>query len=340
MRFFQTALVRAMTAMLIAASGVCSAQIFRFPTDNQALLEPDGGDRFFVGTVGKPWTSGMFGCVRSEGWQMHEGLDIRCLKRDARGEPIDPVHAAAAGTVAYINHKQGLSNYGKYIVLKHNIEGIDVYTIYAHLSKVRDDLSAGSPVKSGEEIATMGRTANTRQGISKDRAHLHFEINLYVNERFPEWYKKTFPGQRNDHGQWNGQNLLGLDPRLVFLAQAAPGNKFSLLHFIRNQNELCRVLVRDISFPWLKRYTPLIRRNPAAEREGVAGYELALNYNGIPFQIIPRAPSEIKSSASRQLLSVNEAEYAKHPCRKLVAKRGSGWELAAAGNRLLDLLTF
>ena len=34
-------------------------------------------DAFTVGTIGRPWTSGQFGCVRSEGFKFHEGLDIR-----------------------------------------------------------------------------------------------------------------------------------------------------------------------------------------------------------------------------------------------------------------------
>src|SRR5574339_256066 len=88
--------------LLFAAS--LQSQTFQLPTANQALFDRDGGgERFFVGTVGKPWTSGTFGCVRSDGWQLHEGLDIRCLQRDKRGEPIDPVLAAADGTVAYVN---------------------------------------------------------------------------------------------------------------------------------------------------------------------------------------------------------------------------------------------
>src|SRR5215212_6509213 len=98
-----------------------AAQPFQFPTANRALLLPGGGDNFFVGTVGKPWTSGCFGCVRSEGWQMHEGLDIRCLQRDKRGEPTDPVMATADGEVAYINTRPSLSNYGNYIVLRHRV---------------------------------------------------------------------------------------------------------------------------------------------------------------------------------------------------------------------------
>ncbi len=316
------------------------AQAFRFPTANKSLLEKGGEEKFFVGTVGKTWTSGTFGCVRSDGWQMHEGLDIRCQQRDKRGEPTDPVMATADGTVAYINTKPSLSNYGNYIVLRHVIEGVDIYSLYGHLSEVRSGLKIGQSVKAGETIATMGRTANTREGISKDRAHVHFELNLLVSDRFSAYHNKTAPGQRNDHGEWNGQNLLGLDPRVILVDANTPGSKLSLLNNIKSQTELCRVLVRSTSFPWLKRYPELIKPNPMAEKQGVAGYELALNFNGIPFEVIPRAASEIKGKTKYQLLSVNEAEYKKNPARKLVVRKGSHWELAAHGTTLLDLVTF
>lgn len=270
---------------------------------------------------------------------MHEGLDIRSIERDRRGEPTDPILAAADGTVAYINGKAGLSNFGKYIVLRHRIEGLEIYSTYAHLSVIESKLEAGDPVKAGQQIGIMGRTANTRERISKERAHVHFELNLFVNDRFAEWYKKTFPGQRNDHGDWNGQNLLGLDPSLILRGQAEQGDSFSLLQFVRTQTELCRVVVRHVSFPWLRRYISLVRRNPVAEQEGVAGYEVALNYNGVPFQLIPRAASELSSEGRFQLLSVNEREYERSPCRRLVVKRGDQWELGNAGERLLELLT-
>lgn len=327
------------TASLVLASNLGAQEPFQFPTANHSLFEPGQEEKFFVGTIGKTWPSGCFGCVRSDGWQLHEGLDIRCLQRDKRGEPTDPVLAAADGTVAYINAKPSLSNYGNYIVLRHEIDGLEIYTIYAHLREIAPGLKAGLPVKANETIATMGRTSNTREGISKDRAHVHFEIDLLVNERFSDWYKKNMPGSRNDHGMWNGQNMLGLDPRLLFLSERQPV-KFKLLAFIRTQTELCRVVVRKTDFPWIKRYPGLIRANPTATQEGVAGYELALNYNGVPFEVIPRANSELKGKSKFQLLSVNEAEYHKNPCRKLVSQRGARWELTTRGMNLLDLLTY
>ena len=271
---------------------------------------------------------------------MHEGLDIKHTKRDIRGEPLDPIYAAAEGRVAYINANTGLSNYGKYLVLEHRIEGIPVFTTYAHLSDFADGLSTGDTVRRGQRIGTMGRTSNTRQAISKERAHLHFEITLRLNDRYSTWHTTAMKGYRNDHGNWNGRNLVGVDPRQVFLTQEKLGTKFSFLDLVRNRTELCRVLVRDTKFSWLRHYTPLVRRNPVADREGVAAYEISLDYNGVPFLIVPKAKSEIKPGSKIELLSVNEKEQSAHPCRKLVMKRNGKWQLGTTGQQLIDLLVY
>ena len=107
---------------------------------------------------------------------------------------------------------------------------------------------------------------------------------------------------------------------------------------MRSQTELCRVLIRATRFPYLKRYAPLVLRNPRAEKEGVAGYEVALNYNGVAFALLPRAASEIKGAAKFQLLSVNEKEENAHPCRRLVVQRTGRWQLTDRGQRELELL--
>ena len=315
-----------------------AAEIFQLPTANHALMQHGGEDQFLVGTVGHSFESGGFGCVRSGGGKMHEGLDIRSIQRDRSGEPADPVKATADGEVAYVNNHPSLSNYGNYIVVKHRIQELEIYSIYAHLNVIRKDLAAGSRVKQGEMIATMGRTTNTRERISKDRAHVHFELNLFVNDRFDGWYQTNMPGQRNDHGRWNGINLLGLDPRLILLGQTA--TNFNLAGFIQAQPELCRVVVKSADFPFAHRYPALIQKNPVAEKQGVAAYELALNFNGIPIRMIPRAASELKSAAKLQLLSVNEPEYQRCPCRKLVVRRGGSWELGENGRRLIGLITY
>ncbi|HWD19374.1 MAG TPA: M23 family metallopeptidase [Verrucomicrobiae bacterium] len=323
--------------LLVGSIAMAGAQPFALPTANHALFEPEGGERFFVGTTGKPWTTGTFGCVRSDGWQIHEGLDIKCLERDRHGEPIDPVMATDDGTVAYINKQPALSNYGRYIVVRHLVEGIEIYSLYAHLSEVAANLKPGDPVRRGQPIAVMGRTSNTHERISKERAHVHFELNLFYSDHFAAWFKRRNPTERNDHGLWNGQNLVGIDPRLVLLAEHELGPKFSLLEFLQHRTELCRVQVRKADLAWARRYPMLVKRaNPA---QPVAGYEIALDFNGLPFELIPRSAAELKGSGRYELLSVNETEETKNPGRRLVKRRGASWELAPNGMSLLDLLT-
>jgi len=65
-----------------------------------------------------------------------------------------------------------------------------------------------------------------------------------------------------------------------------------------------------------------------------------LDFNGVAFEIIPRAASEMKGTDNFKLLSVNEPEYHKNPGRRLVAQRGSHWELTNHGLSLLELLTY
>jgi murein DD-endopeptidase MepM/ murein hydrolase activator NlpD len=313
---------------------------FQFPTANHALYEMGDELEFFAPTApNKPWTSGSFGCVRNDGNKMHEGLDIRSLQHDRHGEPTDSVVATADGTVVYFSTRPSLSNYGKYVVIRHIIEGIEIYSLYAHLSEIQPGLAIGKQVKAGEVIATMGRTSSA-ETILKERAHVHFELNVFVNEGFASWYKQTFPNQRNDHGIWNGQNLNGLDVREILLAEHNPAAKFSLLNFIRSQTELCRVLVRSTNFHYLKRYPMLVLPNPIAQKEGVAGYEIALNYNCVAFALMPRAASEIHGQGRFQLLSVNENEEKANPCRHLVVQRGSRWQLTDTGIRELEMLTY
>lgn len=333
------ATVRAGLLILVLLCRPLPGQSLLLPTPNRALFAPGAEEKFFAPTPGKTWTAGTFGCVRSDGHQLHEGIDILWTRRDKRGEPTDPVSAAAEGSVAYVNRKAGLSNYGNYVILRHRLDGLEFCTLYAHLASIREGLDKGDVVKAGEVLGVLGRTTNTKTRIAAERAHLHFEIAVVASERYATWHEANLKGLRNDHGNWNGRNLLGLDPRAVFLRQRADGDKFSLVRFVQSQTELCRVLVKSADFPFARAHRALIRANPTAEREGAAAYEVSLNFNGVPCVIVPRAASEVKGySAKVHLLSVNDAEQRAHGCRKLLTAKGGRWELSTDARQLLDLL--
>ena len=328
-------------AIALVQAAAALGQPFHLPTPNHAIFEAGKEAGYFTPTIGRTWPSGTFGCVRSEGWQMHEGIDIKCTQRDAKGEPIDPVSAAADGTIAYINAKAGLSNYGNYIVMQHQVDGLPVYTLYAHLRALASGLSVGQVKKSGEIIATMGRTSNTRQGISRERAHLHFEICLLANPNFSAWYKKNLADQRDDHGRWNGQNLIGINPRKLFLGQhkdKAKRQPFSLRQFISSQPVLYRVLVKSPNFQWAKRHPNLV--DSMKPQKAIAGYEISLDPNGVPVSSTPRDASSFSGEEPFKLLHVDPQVYKKFPCRKLVFKKGQQWVLTAKGITHIKLLTY
>ena len=326
--------------VLLTAALQSFAQSFYLPTPNREIFKSGNETRFYAPTPGRDWISGSYGCVRSEGYQFHEGIDILRVDTDRRGEPVDQIRATAGGTVAYVSGSSGNSNYGKYVVLRHYVEGISVYSLYAHLSTVSSAMKPNAVVRPGQSVGTMGRTSNTRSAIGKYRAHLHFEIALVVNDRFSDWYKKEYRGGVNVHGVWNGRNLIGLDPTAILRRQQTDGQRFSLLNLIRGDREMFRVLVPKKDFFFSRYYRPLMRRNAVAEKEGVDGYEIVINYAGIPCQLIPRSKNEVEFGKSYTLLKVDDTLARQRRCRKLLQFKGGKWSLSTSGKRFLDMLTY
>jgi hypothetical protein len=64
---------------------------------------------------------------------------------------------------------------------------------------------------------------------------------------------------------FNGENLVGIDARLILLAEHEEGAHFDLLKWIQHRTELCRVLVRQTDFPWLRRYPMLVKQGSLAQ---------------------------------------------------------------------------
>lgn len=323
-----------LAALLLAETA--SALDISLPTANDALLRPGRDADFFQPTVEGTAESGMFGCVRSEGRRFHEGVDIKCLQRDRRGEPTDPVHAVADGEVAFINTKPGLSNYGRYVVLEHRWDGVQVFTLYAHLREVADGLTVGQPVKKEQVIATLGRSTNTREGISRERAHLHFEINFMRNPNFHVWYRKRDP-KSPPFGNFNGQNLVGLDPAAFFRAYAAD-RKLNFVEYVAKQPIGFTVLVGVRPFPWLRTHPEQVQSAARTNAAPPVAYEIGATAWGMPVAVWPRETTEGKRLPIVRM--VNEAELARNNCRRLLRRGTQGWVLSERGREWVELLTY
>ncbi len=221
-----------MAAAMFAASSALAQQstdgwTLTLPTDNDALFRGGGAEfyqyiiRDFKGVKSKPWQGGRYGFVRnpvetSSGLlytRFHEGIDIRPVRRDPAGEPLDEVRAIASGTVVYTNRTPRFSSYGNYVVVEHRWDHASYYSLYAHLAAI--DVQQGTKVERG---GRLGRLGYTGEGLDRERAHLHLELNLLLSRRFESWYDHFIKTEPNRHGLYNGTNLTGIDIAALYQA--------------------------------------------------------------------------------------------------------------------------
>ncbi len=267
--------------------------------------------------------SGGFGGVRSAGRQFHEGIDIRPVARDRRGEATDPIFAAMDGVVRHVSTVAGNSSYGRYIVLEHPGATPAVYTLYAHLAKIAPGVRAGVAVKRGQTLGTMGRSAGGYT-IPKDRAHLHFEIGLMMTRDFQAWYDARKFGSRNQHGVWNGMNLMGFDP-LDFLDAWRARKVDTFEEYFARMDVAVRVRIATRRVPdFVERYPALVTKpRPML----VGGWEIAFHWTGLPVAWTPLTPAEMAGVATNhvEIVAMDRAVERADRSKTLVVQRRGKW---------------
>lgn len=261
-----------------------------WPTPNTAYIEGKPHDAYVQPTVSGEVTSGLFGCVRSNGTQFHEGLDLKPVSRDKRGEATDEIYATMAGVVRHVNAKAGASSYGRYVVIEHTELKPAVLTLYAHLASVASGLKEGDSVARGQVIATMGRSAGGYT-IPKDRAHLHYEVGLMLTRRFQSWYDWRKFGSPNEQGLYNGMNMMGVDA-LDFFNQFRARRVNNFAEYFAQMTAVARVRIATSQTPdFVQRYPELLTAE--IPPGGVAGWELKVNETGLPFSWTPLAATDV-----------------------------------------------
>lgn len=325
--------VRSLLGSLLATAVAARAALpIVWPTPNAAIERGEPIERYVQSTVSGETTSGLFGCVRSNGFQFHEGIDLFPLKRE-RGEPADPVFAAMDGVVRHVSARAGDSSYGRYIVLEHPGATPAVYTLYAHLAAIEPGVRIGTEVKAGQTIAKMGRSAGG-YAIPPERAHLHFEIGLAATREFQRWYDGKKFGSKNEHGMWNGMNLLGVDPRDYYLAVRA-GRVVEPLDYLRSLPVAVKVQVATLRTPdFAQRYPALVKGE--ALFGPPAGWEIECYWTGLPLSLRPLTAIETAGlrPGTVRIVSTNRDELVSHRAISLL-KRGS---TSAPGPDLLAVL--
>ncbi|HET7537327.1 MAG TPA: M23 family metallopeptidase, partial [Candidatus Didemnitutus sp.] len=255
---------------------------------------------------------------RSSGARFHEGVDLKPVKRDRSGEPADPVFAAMRGIVRHVSNSPGGSNYGRYIVVEHPDLIPAVYTLYAHLARIEPGIRPGVAVEPGQVIGLMGRSSSG-QAIPKERGHLHFEIGLRATENFQAWYNERKFGSPNEHGAYNGMNLMGIDP-LDFLRAWRGGKVENFQQYFDSMRAVVRVRVVTTRVPdFIQRYPALLGK-PLPTVGLVGGWDLECNSTGLPFRWTPLTTADVAGAraGSVQILSADAVALRAYHCKSLV----------------------
>lgn len=313
------------------------------PTDNDALFHGGGPEfyqyieRDFKGVKSTPWEGGQYGFVRDPAetaaglvyTRFHEGVDIKPLQRDERGEPLDPVRAIAAGVVVHTNPVPRFSNYGKYVVVEHRWDSCKYYSLYGHLSSIQ--VHPGQRVEQRDQLGVMGYTG---EGLNQTRAHLHFELNLMLSRQFESWHDSLFKTDPNHNGLYNGLNLAGIDVARLYLALRERPS-LTIPDFLSEEETLYRVLLPDSGRFDLLKFYPWMVSQKGAGKPG--SWEISFNRAGVPLKIEPDGKRVGGPELSYMKQTGIDASYL---TRDQIAGRGQGAHLTEKGKRFLRLLTY
>ncbi|MFZ4764107.1 MAG: M23 family metallopeptidase [Roseimicrobium sp.] len=329
------------TISLSAQSPVATPMTIVLPTDNDALLRNDGPafymfvDRNFENVKSTPWEGGQYGFVRGPirfgagviQMHFHEGIDIAPIHRDASGNPTDEVRSIARGEVVHASTNSAASNYGRYVVVRHDWGQGPFCSLYAHLSTLK--ALPGQRVEAGSVLGIMGYTGS---GIDRRRAHVHVELNLFLSSRFHDWHSKNFRPSPNQHGIWNGLNLVGLNVA-EFLLAAQKNPAFNASEFVKNTDASWKVVLpRKGTLELLTNYPWLGEQVESAS----PSWEITLADSGLPISIKPSALAVTKPTVTW----VNDRSLPHlYHTRGYVSGNGNSGTLTASGVRFVELLS-
>ncbi|MEM9226591.1 MAG: peptidoglycan DD-metalloendopeptidase family protein [Verrucomicrobiota bacterium] len=269
--------------------------------------------------------SALYGCTRNGGKRFHEGLDLKPIGRDRKGEATDPIYAVMEGRVVHVNTVAGNSSYGRYVVLEHETLDVPVYTLYAHLAAVGSDITPGTFVPAGGRLGTMGRSAGG-YSIPRSRAHLHFEIGLRKSNRFQDFYDYKRYGGENKHGNYNGINLAGMDP-MIFFEQARTGQLKDMQSLLQSQPTAFTLRVATRKAPDFIARSPGLLTKPIPANV-LTGWQIDFTAEGMPIRWTPLTAEDVETRREGDITLVKYyPEYLQGQCKQTLRIRNGKPEL-------------
>ncbi|GGF32215.1 peptidoglycan DD-metalloendopeptidase family protein [Echinicola rosea] len=121
--------------------------------------------------------SEVFGKDDQERRSLHLGVDIWTKA----GQPI---YAPLLGRVHSFQNNEGYGNYGPTIILQHQCEGVNFFSLYGHLSNTDlHGLEVGQTVHPGQEFAHIGPFPENGDWPP----HLHFQLIMDLGDHWGDY---------------------------------------------------------------------------------------------------------------------------------------------------------
>jgi murein DD-endopeptidase MepM/ murein hydrolase activator NlpD len=109
--------------------------------------------------------------------RLHLGVDIWA-------KAGTPVYAPISGHIHSFRDNNHFGDYGPTIILKHELDGLDLYTLYGHLNrKSLEGLAMGDPITKGHQIAVFGNQDENGHWPP----HLHFQLMFDMEGCFGDY---------------------------------------------------------------------------------------------------------------------------------------------------------
>lgn len=102
----------------------------------------------------------------SDGRNIHMGIDIWA-------KAGEPVYSVLPGEIVYLTFQNDEGNYGGTVILKHMVEGQELYALYGHLSKKSLNFHIrGDKKQKGDIIGWLGEESENGNWPT----HLHYQL--------------------------------------------------------------------------------------------------------------------------------------------------------------------
>ena len=103
-----------------------------------------------------------------------------------------PIQALYEGKVVVAANERGHKTYGGLIILQHNEEGIEFFTLYGHLSKASiESITVGEKIEKGARFASLGTPEENGNWVP----HLHFQVLLSLLDFKDDFIGVAYPSE-------------------------------------------------------------------------------------------------------------------------------------------------